>query len=149
MNNVPYRPGPAPALCYFVLKFAPIQSIFKTKFCPILGLFLFLCEVKNILHRSSPALVLGYFVLKFVPVQYIFRAKLCPSLGLFFIFLRGEKCSVLPPSCANLGLGHCYPPSTWLTLSQRAMASKKGSEVLMAYFVTKSNGFEKGSEILG
>ena len=34
----------APVLGYFVLKFATVQSIFRTKFCPGLGLFL---EVKN------------------------------------------------------------------------------------------------------
>ena len=38
--------------------------------------------------------------------------------------------------------------STWLTLSQRVMGSKKEAKY-MAYFVTKSNGFEKGSEVLG
>ena len=38
--------------------------------------------------------------------------------------------------------------STWLTLSRRVMGSKKEAKYL-AYFVTKSNGFEKGSEVLG
>ena len=56
-------------------------------------------------------------------------------------------------------------PSTWLTLSQRVMGSKKEAKYLayfvtksngskreakyLAYFVTKSNGFEKGSQVLG
>ena len=38
--------------------------------------------------------------------------------------------------------------STWLTLSQRVMGSKREAKYL-AYLVTKSNGFEKGSEVLG
>ena len=56
--------------------------------------------------------------------------------------------------------------STWLTLSQRVMGSKREAKYLaysvsqrvmgsereakyLAYFVTESNGFEKGSEVLG
>ena len=38
--------------------------------------------------------------------------------------------------------------SAWLTLSQRVMGSKREVKYL-AYVVTKSNGFEKGSEVLG
>ena len=38
-------------------------------------------------------------------------------------------------------------PTTWLTLSQRVMGSKREANHL-AYFVTKSNGFEKGSQLL-
>ena len=37
---------------------------------------------------------------------------------------------------------------TWLTLSQRVMGSKTEAKYL-AYFVTKSNGFENRSEVLG
>ena len=38
--------------------------------------------------------------------------------------------------------------STWLTLSQRVMGSKKEARYF-AYFVTKSSSFGKGSEVLG
>ena len=38
--------------------------------------------------------------------------------------------------------------TTWLTLSQRVMGSKREANYL-AYFVTKSNEFEKVSEIIG
>ena len=37
---------------------------------------------------------------------------------------------------------------TWLTLSQRVMGSKREAKYSV-YFVTKSSGFEKGSEELG
>ena len=32
-------PRIAPVFGYFVLKFSPVQPIFRTKFCPCLGLF--------------------------------------------------------------------------------------------------------------
>ena len=56
-------PGPAPVLGYFVLKFAPVQSIFRTTFSP----------------------VLGYFVLKFAPVQFL-ELNFVPILGYFLFF---------------------------------------------------------------
>ena len=87
-----------------MLKFAPVQSIFTTKFCPGLGLFLISLREKNALCSPGAVPVLGYFVQKFAPVQSIFRAKFCPGLGLFF--LRGEKCPFSP----GPGPGHHHPP---------------------------------------
>ena len=50
-------------LSCFVLKFAPVQSIFRTKFCPGLGLFLISSREKNAL--CSPGL--GLFCTKICP----------------------------------------------------------------------------------
>ena len=47
-------PRIAPVLGYFVLKLAPVQSIFRTKFCPGLGLFFIFCEVKNVPFSPGP-----------------------------------------------------------------------------------------------
>ena len=65
-----------------MLKFAQVQSIFRTKFCPGLGLFLISLREKNALCSLGAAPVLGYFVLKFASVQFTINGSTVYYAGL-------------------------------------------------------------------
>ena len=110
-------PCAAPVLGYFVLKIALVQSIFITKFCTSLGLFLCLREVKNAPYSPGPDPVLGYFVLKFASVQNMFWSSLFLKLNFalvlgYFLFFREVKMPRSARSCPCLGPGHHHPPLT-------------------------------------
>ena len=74
--------------CPSVLKFAPVQSIFRTKFCPGLGLFPISLREKNALCSPGDAPILGYCVLKFALVQSISEQNFAPVLGYLYVFER-------------------------------------------------------------
>ena len=79
-----------------------VQSIFRTKFCPGLGLFLISLREKNAPCSPGPAPVLSYFVLKFDPVENmswsnLFLENFAPVLG----YLKNEKCPVEPKTGAS------------------------------------------------
>ena len=92
----------APVWRCVVLKFAPVLSISRTKFCPSLGLFLISLRKKNVLCSPGASPVLGYFVLKFALDQNMLLSSLflelnfSLDLGYFYVFEMWKMPHIAP-----------------------------------------------------